>query len=116
MFFPKDLIKLGIPEQSVKHDLRLGVYIGVFKQDKKREPYRWVDYDPEEPIIRKALERYFPDGINTFSMSKYTVETDLFEEALKEAATRTGNDPRNQVFRTRFYKIVKKNLRKTAFQ
>ena len=84
MFFPKDLKETGIPHSTVKHDLEIGVHLGIFKQDKKREPYRWVDYDPEEPIIRKALERYFPDGINAFFMSKYTVENDIFEDIIKK--------------------------------
>ena len=116
LFYPMDLKKLDIPYQSAKKDLKLGVHIGVFKQDKEKGPYRWIDYDPEEPIIRKVLERYFPNGINAFFTSKYTVENDIFEEALKEAALRTGKDPRDKVFRTRFYKIVKKNLGKTEFQ
>ena len=106
--YPKDLKETRIPYSTVKHDLDLGVQYGLFIHDKNRAPYRWVDYDPEEPIIRKVLERYFPNGINAFFTSKYTVENDIFEEALKEAAILTGTDPRDQVFRRRFYKIVKK--------
>ena len=67
-----------------------------------------VDSGSEEKIICEVLENYFPYGIDVHFQSKYTTSTDLFEQALREAAIRTGNDPQNSAFRERFYKKAKK--------
>ena len=105
--YPKDLKETKIPYSTIKHDLELGVQYGLFIHEKNRDPYRWFDYEPEEPIIRKVLKQYFPYDKKTRLASKYTVENDLFKEALNEAAIQTGTDPNNQKFRTLFYKIAK---------
>ena len=108
-FYPKDLAEqLEIPYSTVKHDLRIGKHIGIFKQEQRRGPYAWIEYDPEEPMIRKAIEDHFPHGVNARMLSKYTTTYDPFEEALKDAAVLTGNDPRDSGFRERFFKVVKK--------
>jgi hypothetical protein len=111
LFYPHDLKeRLKIPQSTVKHDLEIGKYIGIFAQERRRGPYRWVDYSPEEPIIHKVIESHFPHGIDAHLQSKYTTAYDPFEEAIEDAAIRTGNDPHDEVFRKLFFKTVRKNI------
>jgi hypothetical protein len=70
---------------------------------------RVVDPESEQKIIRKVIENHFPNGINVHFLSKYATSVDPFEQALKEAAIRTGNNPENQLFKERFYKSLKEN-------
>jgi hypothetical protein len=115
LFYPQSLSKqIGIPYTTVKHDLKIGKFIGIFVQERRRGPYRWIDYSPEVPIIQKVINSHFPCGIDVHLQSKYTTAYDPFEEAIKDAAIRTGNDPNDEVFRKLFFKVVRKNIHNHA--
>lgn len=110
--YPKDLeSELHLPHRTVDHDLKLGVQIGIFKQKKKKGPYAWIDYEPEEEIIRKVLKDWLPlfmeRALIDMKKGRSCGLMEFIEEFfIKLAAIRVGKDPQDKAFRKLAYKVV----------
>lgn len=108
-FYPQDLkSELGLSDRTVDHDLKLGVYVGIFEQKEKRGPYTWIDYKSDEGSIRKTLEMLSPffmyDLLRKERIWKNPIE--FIEDAIKLAALEAGKDPSDKEFRKIYYKIA----------
>lgn len=110
-FYPKVLqSKLKLPYRTIKHDLRLGLHLGIFKQENEKGPYAWIDYESEEEIIRKVIEDHCPYGVKAVLQSKYRPSSDLFDEICKDAGIISGKNPDDPKFKTLVYKTFSKLL------
>ena len=111
-FSPKDLeTQLKLPHRTATHNLRKGLYLGIFKQDGEKGPYAWIDYCDEEPIIRQVIEDHYPRDPNVMLQTKYGSLTEKADDIVSEAAIRAGKDPKDIGFRKIVFEVIGKCIK-----
>jgi len=113
-FYPRDLkSELQLPDRTVDHNLKLGVYLGIFKRDEKTGSYAWVDYTSDEEIVREILETWFPMyASDIWSKEKLWPDSiDFIEKfVINHVAIKAGKDPHDIELRKTCYKVTKEFL------
>jgi hypothetical protein len=99
--------------RSVKHDLRLGSYIHIFKHDKSKSQYAWIDYDDDaEPRIQEAIIEYINISPQLREGKRSISNADI-DEIIDCTAAKIGRDPRDLDFRKLVRGVIKKHNEKS---
>lgn len=81
--------------RTIKHDLRLGTFTGIFKHDKDKGQYAWIDYSDDEPFILEAIGEYLDNHLQLREKERSISFADI-DEIIDIASVKTGK-PREDI-------------------
>jgi hypothetical protein len=105
---PQELaLQLNLPERTVDHDLKLGTHIRIFKHDKEKGRYAWIEYESGEENVRRHLETWALGFILSIITDASLKPIESFERyVIPFAAAESGNDPQDEKFRKLCFRVL----------